>query len=115
MDKLTLQEATDFFAEFFGGEHHISNPIKPCGAGFSTTTSTDMATFDGSRLTRLVIMAHDKCYRASVNPVRNNILQIEIWKRDGREGDIVFRHPTMEKAVETIRSNYSDKFKNSLP
>lgn len=114
MEQLTLQEATDFFAEFFGGEHRIMEPIKPYGhAGWSVKTNQDLATYDFNRMTRLVVMAHDKCYRVEAMPANTGRIKIAIWKRQ-REGDITECHPTMEKAIETIRSNYGDKFKNSI-
>jgi hypothetical protein len=99
-ENLTLQEATDFFAEFYLGAHHIPGKIKEFGYGFVVLHDRgDLATFDYNQLTRLVLLAHSKCYRASVFPCTPRILKIGIWKRK-REGGMSSRHPTIEQAIE---------------
>ncbi len=101
--ELTKQEATDFFTEFYGGEHHIPGNIKPFGLGWEVNDGRgNFATFDFSKLTKLVVLAHDKCIRVELNPVRNQIMQIAIWKRE-RTGGMSERHPTMEDAIIQIR------------
>lgn len=63
----------------------------------------EMATFDFDELTRLVIAAHDECIRAAVAPSGPGMVKIRLWPRYGREGRFSERHPTMEKAIETLR------------
>lgn len=103
-DKLTIEEATQFFSDFYFGEHHIPGyKPKEFGYGWSVNHDRgDLATFDYNQLTRLVFMAHERCIRVSVEAVRNGIIRIAIWKRSGREGSIDMRHPTIEKALETF-------------
>lgn len=103
-EHLTLKEATDFFAEFYRGAHHIpAYKPKPFGYGFCVNHDRgDLASFDFCQLTMLVVMAHDKCIRVSVDAARNGIIKIAIWKRK-REGSMSERHPTLEDAVKTIR------------
>lgn len=97
---LTIETATKFFAEFYRGEHHIPSKIKEFGYGFCVNHDRgDMATHDYNNLTRIVLMAHRDCIRVGITAVRNNILQIAIWQRQGREGSMSERHPTIETAI----------------
>lgn len=93
--------ATDFFAEFYNGEHHIPGfEPKPYGYGWCVLHDRgDLATFDFSELTRLVLMAHEMCIRVSVEAVSKNVMRISIWQRV-REGGMSERHPTIETAIE---------------
>jgi hypothetical protein len=106
VDHLTLDEATQFFSEFYGGEHHIPGyKVKPFGYGFVVLHDQgDLATFDSYGLTKLVLMAHDKCIRASVSPHNSGKIKICIWKRQGREGNFSRRHPTIETAIQDWRN-----------
>ncbi len=99
---LTLEQATDFFSELYGGEHHIPGyKVKPYGQGFTIIHDRgDLATYDFNQLTKLVLMAHDKCIRVSVEGYASRKMRISIWKRQGREGSMSLRHPTIEKAIE---------------
>lgn len=98
---LTYDEAIKFFAELYNGEHHIPDQkCFPFGQGFIVKHDRgDLATFDFDMLTRLVLMAHRDCYRASVFPFGTNKLKIAIWKRT-REGSFSHRHPTIEQAID---------------
>jgi hypothetical protein len=100
MEHLTAEEATKFFSDFYGGEHHIPGyKVAPFGFGFSVLHNRgSLSSFDFSELTRLVIMAHDRCVRVEVGAEKKHELRIAIWKRQ-REGSIDARHPTIEKAI----------------
>lgn len=103
--ELTHQEAIDFFSEFYGGEHHIPGYEVKANGPFCWTVNHNrggLSTFDFNHLTRLVVMAHDKCIRVDLIPIRNGIMQISISNRK-REGSIWERHPTIEEAIEKIR------------
>jgi hypothetical protein len=105
MEHLTEQQATEFFSEFYFGEHHIPGyKPKRCGFGWSVNHDRgELATFDYNQLTRLVFMAHDKCIRVGVEALRNGIIRITIWQRQ-REGTIDSRHPTLEQALAKFRN-----------
>ena len=62
----------------------------------------EFATFDGSLLTRLVILAHEFCIRMEIEPANPYYLRLFFHRRQ-REGGFSKRHPTIEEAVETIR------------
>lgn len=101
--EMTKQEATDMFSLLFNGEHHIPSDIKEFGPGFYVSYRGDMATFDFNQLTKMVVLAHDKCYRFSIAPNGPMALKIIIHKREGREGSMTKIHPELEEHVKTIR------------
>ena len=101
---LTIEEATAFFAELYFGEHHIPGKIKQWGYGFCVEDFAGMSTFDFSGLTRFVVMCHDKCIRGEIRPSSPRSIKVIIHKRQGREGGMCDRHPTIETAIETFRS-----------
>lgn len=110
MEEMTIEQATEFFSQFYGGEHHIPD-WKPKRYGYGWSVNHDrgsLATFDFNELTRLVIMAHDACIRVEVAAVRNGIIRIAIWKRV-REGNISLRHPTLEHAIDSFRGAVAKK------
>jgi acyl-CoA-binding protein len=111
-EHLTKEEATSFFAEFYHGEHHIPRGgVKDFGYGWVIKHDRgDLATYDYDQLTRLVLMAHDKCIRVSIMPYNFNSVKIAIWKRK-REGGMSERHPAIEHVLET----YNQMSNNQLP
>jgi len=62
----------------------------------------ELATFDGMHLTALVILCHDHCLRLSIQP-RCKALRLQFHPRQGRDGRMFERHPTIEQHIETIR------------
>lgn len=67
------------------------------------TSAHGLATWDFNRLTRLVIGAHDECIRVEISPCAFRYLKIEMWPREGRDGCMSRRHPTIEQAIENYR------------
>jgi hypothetical protein len=102
-DPFTKEEASKFFGVFYNGEHHLPSEVKPWGQGWTVNHRGDLASFDFSEMTRLVVMAHDCCVRISISPCKNDVLRICIWKRHSREGDMSLRHPDLESAIKTFR------------
>lgn len=101
---LTKEQATTFFSILFGGEHHIPRGgIKQFGSGWSVINIGDLATYDFNTLTRLVILAHEMCIRASVMNGGPNAVKIAIWKKDRNGTDTSTRHPTLEENIELIK------------
>lgn len=107
-EKLTLEEATEFFSEFYGGEHHIPD-YKPKlfgGSGYSVIHDRGgLSTYDFNQLTRLVFMAHEKCIRVELIGYSSRKIRIAIWKRNGTEGNMSRIHPTIEDALAKFRTN----------
>lgn len=103
METLSKKEATDFFTDFYCGEHHIPNELKSHGsAGWEVSDTVPMATTDFDRLTKLVIMAHDRCIRVDIQPCGMNRYKIVLHKKD-RSGELSLSHPTMEDSIIRIR------------
>lgn len=101
--RLSREEATSFFAKLYRGEHHFPGKLKEWGDGWCMEDFAGMATFDFNNLTKFVIMCHDECIRGEIRPSSPRSMKVCIWKRQGREGDLCSRHPTMETAIETLR------------
>lgn len=67
----------------------------------------DLSTFDFDALTQLVIRCHDACIRLSISPCNMRYLRLMFHPRVGREGRMFERHPSIEQAVEKVRTrNY---------
>jgi len=41
----------------------------------------------------------------NIKPASPGYLYLQFWPRDGREGDVSKRHPTIETAVDLVRSS----------
>lgn len=96
-------ECYRLLCDVFGGEHHVEQ-IKEWGYGIMCPHYGDLSTFDFDVLTRLVVLAHDRCVRVGVIPYRPRELAITLHKRT-RDGGVSRRHPTLEQAVATVRRN----------
>lgn len=107
LKKMEQQEAIDFFAVLYYGEHHIpGNGLpKPFGLGWCVNHQSDMSTFDFDFMTRLVFLAHDRAVRASIMPSGPGRVKIAIWKRQ-REGRTSERHPTISEALTWWRKEH---------
>jgi hypothetical protein len=102
---LSKEEAVNFFAALFYGEHHIPGEVKECGYGWKVSSDyIQLSTFDYNGLTRLVLLAHDRGIRADVSARGMNRLIIKIHKRT-REGDLTTRHPFIEDHIKLIRES----------
>lgn len=98
-------ECARMFADLMSGFHHIGGKIQeagPTGIVCREPYGT-WATFDFSGLTRAVVMAHDRCIRFEIAPAGPRHLRLAFHKRQGREGRMFERHPTLEEAVEHCR------------
>ena len=72
------------------------------------TLSAPMATYDGDKLTRLVVLSHDRMLRVDLSPCNFQHLELLFHKRQYREGGGTYhRMPSMEKHLGFIRSSYS--------
>ena len=111
---MTKEQAIDFFANFYHGEHHFPNELKPFGEGWCINNLGDLATFDFNSLTRLVLMAHDYCFRVSVGPSGPGMVKIAIHKRNPNGKNIYERHPSIEDVLKEWRVDHSD-FRNYKP
>lgn len=96
----TKEQAEEFFSEVFCGKHHIPGDLREFGNGWKINAYGGwLSTFDFDTLTRLVLLAHDRCVRVEMVQGGPGRVGIAIWQRRTREGDIATRHPTMEQAL----------------
>lgn len=112
--KLELNEARQFFADLFLGEHHLPSKIKPWGEGWYVYTrpGEDFATTDYNKLTRMVILAHERGIRASIAPHNIGRLKIILHKRDPLKKELGAGHPTLEQAVAAFKQFQLDTVGN---
>jgi len=106
---LTYEQAVDFFSALYGGKHHIpgarygdAKNVKVWGTGWSVSHYGDLSTYDFDMLTRLVLLAHDRCVRACIRQGGPGGVKVCISARD-REGGFSERHPTIEEALARFR------------
>lgn len=69
------------------------------GFGVSFVIRDELATFDADGLTRLVVGAHEQCIRVSIEGCGPKLLRVSMWQREGRDGPVHKRHPSMSEAV----------------
>jgi len=98
-------ECYEMLGDLFLGFHHVTGRLHEWGTGIKlNTTSVDaFATFDFDRLTRTVVMAHDRMIRVEICPSGPGMLSLVLFKRHTREGPMHQRHPTIEEAISAIR------------
>lgn len=104
--KLTHEGAVDFFSALYGGEHHIPGAkrsgrqnVKAWGPeSWQVAHYGDLATYDFDTLTRLVILAHDRCIRVALTPCGPRHIRIGITRRS-RTDSIFTNHPTIQEAI----------------
>ena len=63
------------------------------------------ATTDGDLLTWLVVLAHDRCIRVSIEATTRRYLRLRFSQRQ-RAGDIGQSHPTLEVHAAVIRTEH---------
>lgn len=104
---MEFKDAKSFFSEFCLGEHHIPGKIRAYGPAWYINFHHDLSTFDFDYLTRLVFLAHDRCVRASIQQSGPRMIKIIIWAREGRDGSMYERHPTIEHALSEWREAHT--------
>ena len=104
IQKLTEERALDFFATLYRGKHHIPGKMRDEGNGcWSVAHYGELATFDYDELTRLVLLAHDRCVRTWVRASRPRHIRIWIAARERDTGSMVTDHPRIEDALAKFR------------
>ena len=98
---LGQRRCLDAIAWCFGGLHHVDGWIYECGTGIQTSTYQDLATFDGSILTRLVAVAHRRSVRIAIDSSGPRQVKIRAWPRK-TSGGISERHATNAELRELL-------------
>lgn len=99
------QKAENVLAVAYRGLHHVDMRRAKDRGGhvFSVCVLGGVSTYDFDVLTRLVIAAHDECVRLDIEAASPKYLRLSFSDRE-REGRIYNRHPTIEEAIQSIRS-----------
>ena len=102
----------DLLGELYQGIYHIeSRALERVDWSndlwISIVLPPAFATFDGCRLTHLVLLCHDRMIRCEIKGKSSwGHMEFMFHQRKGRDGQMHERHPTIEKAIEGLR-NYS--------
>lgn len=73
------------------------------GVRFVMRAIGGLSTYDHDHLTRLVVLAHDRCIRVRIEPIAFRYLAIICSPRDRDAATFMDGHPTIEAAIERIR------------
>ena len=100
---LGIKVAT-ILSALYGGLHHCdaSRLSKVDWANerwMQFTIDNELATYDFDGLTRLVFLAHEHCVRVSLNGCGPNRMRAMFHWREGREGGMSQRHPTIAQVI----------------
>lgn len=103
--------AADLLGDVYLGIYHLSRAslLKVewnCPHQIQISVYGEMATVDSDLLTRLVVLAHDRMIRVSIEGLGPNYLRLIFHKRSVREGRLFERCPTMEDHIAIIRNHY---------
>lgn len=103
-------QALYILSRLYAGLHHCPDVLHRVKKGvwsnphwFECTIDCELATWDFSKLTLLVILAHDMCVRVSIKGCGPRCMKLMFHPRKGREGRMSERHPTIEQAIVHVR------------
>lgn len=82
-------------SDWVGGDHHLGK-VYPFGEGIKMSYRGDLATFDSSTLTHLVILAHQRRVRVSLTSAGIAGINVCLWRRK-ESGSMFERHPGLEE------------------
>ena len=89
-----------FIAYVFGGRHH-TRAVEFKENHYLIKFWDDLTTWDGNKLTKVVVASHDLGLRVDVEPNGMRGLRLMIHNRTQRES-IMKGHPTLEQHLEKI-------------
>lgn len=88
------------------GAHHVGRVKIYDDRSMQVTHYGDMATTDGDRLTRLVVLAHDAAVRLSIDSYGPYNLRIMLHARERSDRNMT-NHRTMEDATAKMRERWA--------
>ena len=103
-------EVADLIGTLVQGIYHVSDEVKKID--WSDThwiewrTHMSFATTDFSRLTELIVLAHDRCIRVEIEPCSRTTLRVMFTPRKRSHevhGCSIRSHPSLEDNVTRIR------------
>lgn len=107
------RRVADLLGDLFLGIYHIDSDVRR--VDWSNTHHLKLttyakggqfATYDGCLLTRLVILAHDRCLRVEIEPAGPKYLRLTFHGRSRESAEQWGRHPTIEDAIAAHRKHF---------
>lgn len=108
------RQVADLLGDAFLGIYHLNHGTLRRADWTSTrwieiNYAGELATYDGNEITRLVMLAHDRCIRFAVRACNMQYVRLCFSLRQ-RDGDMAWaRHPTIEDHVTYLRKHYDGK------
>lgn len=100
------EECIDLYCDLVGGAHNLNGSFIDLGGnGVCINQKRSFATYDDNWLTNLVFMAHDRCIRVELQAAGHGNMRVILFKRAGRDGRLMERHPTLEDAIVGYRQS----------
>ena len=112
------ESVADLLGDLFKGIYHIDRRVLSPKVKWDDSRSIDLiisgelATFDNNLLTNLVILAHCRCIRVSIEGCSSGYLKLVFSARD-KDGQNWNRHPSIKELSADI--NNSHKTKEQIP
>ena len=102
----------DLLGDVFQGIYHVRQSalqgVDWSDSGHqSIVLDGDLANWDSSKLSILVILAHDRMLRVSLEGCGPRYMRLRCWQRRFREGPMSVRMPTMESMIRLVRNNFN--------
>jgi len=89
---------------FFGGFHHMNvTKVKEYGRGIGYACHSSYlsaATYDYDGLTRLVLLAHQRCIRVGIDHSGPGMLKLYLFKRKTNGKSMCERHPDLDDLID---------------
>jgi hypothetical protein len=108
------EKVAAILGEVYAGIYHIDDEVRHKRVEWDNlfyievVVNHTFSTFDSANLTQLVILCHDNCVRLDIGAKAHKYVFLGFSARDGREGSMSQRHPTIEQAIKTIRGEKDD-------
>lgn len=101
-------KVADLLDDVFDGIYHLESNLNKVNWDCEyyikiNLTMHSLSTYDFSILTDLVILCHDRCLRCELQAVAPKVIKLQFHQRQ-REGSIFEKHPTIEEAINRVRS-----------
>lgn len=99
--ELPFAEKIELFIDYvFGGRHHTKS-VEFNQVCYYIKFWSDLATWDGNKLTKIVVAAHDLGLRVDAEPNGMRGMRLMVHNRTQRDS-IMRGHPTLEQHLEKI-------------
>ena len=99
-------DVADIVGQVWRGIYHLPDISKrnwSAKSEIKLPVRGSLATFDGAKLTELVVLCHDSCIRMEIAPCNGRCLYLSFTRREGRRGCRDCVHPATIQHVREIR------------